>query len=47
MRTYYFDSPNEEEIVIIEALIANKYDFLPRHQKWRDRYSRINPIKKR
>jgi len=28
MRTYYFDIPNEEEIVIVEALIANKYDFL-------------------
>ncbi|MCC7224909.1 MAG: hypothetical protein IT273_14375 [Chitinophagales bacterium] len=28
MKTYYFDIPNEEEIVVIEALIANKYDFL-------------------
>ena len=28
MRTYYFDIPNEEEIVIVEAVIAQKYDFL-------------------
>ena len=28
MRTYTFDIPNEEEVVIIEALIGDKYEYL-------------------
>ncbi len=28
MRTYLFDIPDEEEVVILDALIGNKYEYL-------------------
>ena len=28
MRSYYFDTPGEDEVVLVEAQIIDKYDFL-------------------